>query len=259
MSLENFRRVDYRLDRANGYIPDNLFAKEGDYNGRELLVQLTDGGVETDTTGVQMIFNWKHLQKGHSGNVYFEEEDVVKGKYVVAYPSQMLFAGIVTCYFTVIDGEKITNTKNVTLTVEKGETGELIVAENDFSILQQALIQINQYQNQIDNIKSDLIRQVDELLITEQTKFDELESNYAPQLHAVLQQFNDAMANLTQDSEVITARTSLATGINYDTLALILQAIENRQLVRNLDTGKEYTAVLELSSGQPRLKIEEVI
>ena len=37
MTLENFRRVDYRLDRANGYIPDNLFAKEGDYNGRELL------------------------------------------------------------------------------------------------------------------------------------------------------------------------------------------------------------------------------
>jgi len=43
------------------------------------------------------------------------------------------------------------------------------------------------------------------------------------------------------------------------TEALILQAIENRQLIHNLDTGKEYTAVLELSSGQPRLKIEEVV
>ena len=160
---------------------------------------------------VQVIFNWKHLQKGHSGNVYFEEEDVVKGKYVVAYPSQMLFAGIVTCYFTVIDGEKITNTKNVTLTVEKGETGELIVAENDFSILQDALIQINQYQNEIDTIKADLINQVNNIIDTEQDKFDNLEANYAPQLQAVLAQFNDAMANLTIDSEVITARTSLAT------------------------------------------------
>jgi hypothetical protein len=344
MSLENFRRVDYRLDRANDYIPDNLFAKEGDYDGRELVIQLTNDGTETDTTGVQVIFNWKHLQKGHSGNKYFDEIDLTKGIYKVTYPNEMLFAGYVTSWFTIVDHGKIINTKNnVPLTVEKGETGELIVAENDFTILQQALIQINQYQNEIDTIKQGLIEQIDlfmankeqqltteinqllaqkealideqvalvevsrqniqatdqdlsmqasalinnktdeidqmitakqvllddlhslkeekldNLYATEKAELDQLEANYAPQLQAVLSQFNDAMANLTIDSEIITARTSLATGVSYDSLALILQAIENRQLFHDMDTGKEYITTFEVSDGQPRLKIEEVV
>ncbi|SJZ37778.1 BppU family phage baseplate upper protein [Garciella nitratireducens] len=259
MALDNFRRVDIRLDKANAYIPENLFAKEGDYNGRELLIQLTNGGQETDTTGVQVIFNWKHLQKGHSGSTYFQEEDVTKGKYVVAYPTQMLFAGLVTCWFSVVDNGKITNTKNITLTVEKGDNGDLIVAENDFSILQDALIQINQYQNEIDAIKTDLQVQADNLLATEKAELDDLEANYAPKLQALETQFNDTIENVTVDSEVITARTSLATGISYDTLALILEAIENRQLIHDPVEGKFYIETIEIVDGKEMTKIEEVM
>ena len=181
----------------------------------------------------------------------------------------MMFAGKVSCFITVIDNEKITNTRNFNVTVEAGVDGNLIVAENDFSILQQALVQINEYQLQIDNIKADLIRQVNNLIDIEGEKldqlyrdkeaiFNDLEVDYAPQLQAVLAQFNNAMANLTQDSEVIAARTSLATGIDYTSLALILQAIEQRQVIADLDTNKKYVTNLEVSEGQPRLKIEVI-
>jgi len=268
--LDNFRRVDFRLNKANDYIPDNFFAKEGDYNGRELVVQITNGSVVTETQGIQLILNWKHLNKGHSGNKYFEELDITKGIYKVSYPTQMLFAGKVSCFITIVDNEKITNTRNFNLKVEAGADGNLIVAENDFSILQQALIQINQYQNQIDNIKSDLIRQVNNMINSEGDRLDQLyddkkdvflglEQNYAPQLQAVLEQFNNAIANLTEDSEVITARTSLATGIDYDSLALMLQAIEKRQVIADIDNNKKYVTYLEVFKGKPRLKVEEVI
>ena len=259
MALDNFRRVDYRLDKANSYILDNFFAKEGDYDGRELCVQITDGGVEVDTTGIQLIFNWKHLLKGHSGNKYFEPVDETKGIYTVSYPTQMQFAGLVSAFITVVDNSKITNTRNINLKVEAGADGNPIVAENDFSILQEALMQINMYQNQINTILNDIQSSADSLMATEKAELDALEENYAPQLQAVLQQFNDAMANLTQDSEMITARTSLATGKAYGTLALILQAIENRQIVTDPNKNKKYITTLEVFENKPRLRLEEVI
>lgn len=351
MTLDNFRRVDICIGKANDYIADNLFAKEGDYNGRELVVQITDGAVVVDTTGVQLIFNWKHLSEGHSGALRFEEKDVTKGIYVVAYPSQMLFEGTVACWLTIIDNGKITNTKNITLKVEKGINDELVVAENDFTILQQALIEINMYKNQIDNIKQDLINQIDvfmankevsltqdintllsqkenlideqitlistsrsniqqtegeladraanlisdktqemddlislkqtelddlhvakgakldnlftsketkldDLFISEKAIFDNLEANYAPQLQGVLAQFNDAMANLTIDSEVITARTSLETGKSYNNLNLRLSDIENKNIIEN--NNKKHIIKFEVIEGRPRIKMEEI-
>ena len=259
MALDKFRRVDYRIDSANSHALDNFFAKEGDYDGRELCVQITNGGVETDTTGIQLIFNWKHLLKGNSGNRYFSPVDETKGIYTVSYPTQMQFAGLVNAYITIVDNGKITNTRNINLKVEAGADGNLIVAENDFSILQEALMQINMYQNQINTILADIQTSADSLLATEKAELDALELNYAPQLQAVLSQFNDAMANLTVDSEVITARTSLSTGKGYGTLALILQAIEGRQIVNDLDTNEKYTMTLEVFEGKPRLNIKEVI
>lgn len=270
MALDSFRRVDFRLNKANDYIPDNFFAKEGDYNGRELVVQITNGSVVTETQGIQMILNWKHLNKGHSGNKYFEGLDITKGIYKVSYPTQMLFAGKVSCFITIVDNEKITNTRNFNLKVEAGADGNLIVAENDFSILQQALIQINQYQNQIDNIKSDLIRQVDELLNTEQTKFDELyenekeefdylQANYAPLLQSLQSQFDNVIANVTVDSELIAVRSSGATGKSYDSAGTRIDDVENRQIIKNIDDGNIRVGFLEVENGRPRLRIEEVI
>ena len=270
MTLENFRRVDLKLNKANDYIPDNFFAKEGDYNGRELVVQITDNCVVTDTTGIQLIFNWQHLGQGHKGSLYFDEIDLSKGIYSVHYPTQMMFVGKVSAFITVVDGNKITNTRNFNLTVGPGGDDSLIVAENDFSILQQALIQINQYQNQIDNIKSDLIRQVDELLNTEQSKFDELydnekeefdylQANYAPLLQSLQSQFDNVIANVTVDSELIAVRSSGATGKSYDSAGNRIDDVENRQIIKNIDDGNIRVGFLEVENGRPRLRIEEVI
>lgn len=100
---------------------------------------------------------------------------------------------------------------------------------------------------------------LDQLYDDKKDVFLGLEQNYAPQLQAVLEQFNNAIANLTEDSEVITARTSLATGIDYDSLALMLQAIEKRQVIADIDNNKKYVTYLEVFKGKPRLKVEEVI
>lgn len=270
MALDSFRRVDFRLNKANDYIPDNFFAKEGDYNGRELVVQITNGSVVTETQGIQLILNWKHLNKGHSGNKYFEELDITKGIYKVSYPTQMLFAGKVSCFITIVDNEKITNTRNFNLKVEAGADGNLIVAENDFSILQQALIQINQYQNQIDAIKADLVNQFDqlhdtqearlnELYDSEKEEFDYLQANYAPLLQSLQSQFDNVIANVTIDSELIAVRSSGATGKSYDSAGNRIDDVENRQIIKNIDNGEIRVGFLEIENGRPRLRIEEVI
>lgn len=151
MTLDKFRRIDLRLDKAYGYIPDNQFAKQGDYNGVELVVQLADNGVVKDQSGTQLLFKWGHNQRKNSGQKYFEALDLSQGVFKVTYPTQMLFEGTVTATIHIIQDGNIIPTRNFTLRVEKDPTNDnLVVAENDFSVLQEALLQVNEWNGKFE-------------------------------------------------------------------------------------------------------------
>src|SRR5699024_6598884 len=138
----------------NDYQLETQFAKEGDYNGRELVVQITNAGEVSNQTGVSLNLGWHHDDVGNSGLDPFAVVDASNGVFKITYPTEMLIAWDVTASIQVLDGEKITLTRNFKITVEKNPvTEDAIVSENSFTVLQEALKTVNQYDSRIANVE----------------------------------------------------------------------------------------------------------
>lgn len=143
-----------QINRANDYQIETQFAKEGDYNGRELVVQITDAGEVSNQNGVSLNLGWHHNSAGNSGLDPFSVVDASKGIFKITYPTEMLIAGDVTASIQILDGEKITLTRNFKITVEKNPISEdAIVSENSFSVLQEALKTVNGYDGRIAGVE----------------------------------------------------------------------------------------------------------
>ena len=70
-------------------------------------------------------------------------------------------------------------------------------------------------------------------------------------VQSIKNDFDTVIANATVDSEVILARGGFGT---------LRERLNDRDKnLRDLDTGKNYMVIMEISQGKPRLKIEEVI
>lgn len=146
-----------QINRANDYQIETQFAKEGDYNGRELVVQITNAGEVSSQTGVSLNLGWYHNDAGNSGLDPFTAVDASKGIFKITYPTEMLIAGDVTASIQVLDGEKITLTRNFKITVEKNPLNEdAIVSENSFTVLQEALKTVSRYDSRIANVEADI-------------------------------------------------------------------------------------------------------
>lgn len=253
MALDNFRKIQIILNRADEPIYRKLIASEGDRNGRELEVQLTNHYVLADLPGVKLRLYWKHSKLGNQGIEPFQAVDSSKGLFKVTYPNTMLNVGNVNCSIEIQDGNKFTRTRTFTVLVEgSGFNAQTAIASDDYQALNEALIKIQKYQTQIDSIKADLVRQGENLIGSERTKFEQLFNEIQPQMDGLEQQFNDAMANLTQDSEVIAGRTSTTTGESYSTIGKRLDEMEVMTVLEN------HKAYFEIKDGRPRLRLEEI-
>lgn len=259
MSLENFRKVRIQLHRADEPILHKLVAKEGDYNGRELEVQLTNRYVLENQQDVTLRLYWRHLKHGNQGIENFEAVEVEKGLFKVNYPSSMLSAGLVQSWIQIQDGNKLITTNNFIITVEgSGFDAQTAIASDDYMALSEALIKINQYQSEIDAIKLNLENQVDAIIRSNQNDFNLMKEEYEPLLIGLQNQFDDVMANLTVDSELIATRSSTTTGRSYTAAGNRLDEMEERQIIHNLDTNKRNIMSIEVKEGRPRIRLEEV-
>ncbi|WP_373781147.1 hypothetical protein [Jeotgalibaca porci] len=155
MTLENFRAVNLKIDRANGSFLSDQFAKAGDYNGRRLVVQLSNAGVVGDLTGVDVNLGWQHDTLKNTGLDPFEPVDLTQGIFEIYYPKEMLTNGNVTALIQIIENDHITETKNFKIKVEKSVIDEdTIVSENSFTVLQDALLTVNRYDSRIANVEN---------------------------------------------------------------------------------------------------------
>ena len=57
---DEFYYQPIRIDTINTRIYADIVAKEGDANGRGLLLTLTENGLMKDTTGITLILKWEH-------------------------------------------------------------------------------------------------------------------------------------------------------------------------------------------------------
>lgn len=143
MSLDNFRSDFRKIDKINQSYIEPLYAKQGDYNGRDLIVQITDGGEVKDQTGVTLNLGWKHESIGNSGLEPFSVLDVSQGMFKVSYPTELLNPGRVSGVIQIIEDGKIGHTFNVTIVVDKNPIDETaVVSDNAFTTLQDALLRV---------------------------------------------------------------------------------------------------------------------
>lgn len=141
---DDFYHKHITIDRADTRIVEDFFAKEGDANSRGMIVQLTERGVELDTTGVILRLQWQHLSVGNDGFNDFEVVDATKGIYKLTYSSAMLNTGKVEAMIRIQDGTAFYGTRNFFINVERMAGSEdSIVGSNDYSSLQKALSAIS--------------------------------------------------------------------------------------------------------------------
>ena len=163
---DEFYYQPIRIDTINTRVFADLIAKEGDANGRGLLVTLTENGSMKDTTGITLILKWEHTSVGNQGLDNFEAVDPSKGLYKITYPTEMLNRGTVRAFIQIIDSGKLAGVRNIEITVDRGVGDDTAIASsNSFTALAQALIDVTN-----------------------------LESTYAPRLLAVEQQLSEADA-----------------------------------------------------------------
>lgn len=188
MTLENFRAVNLKIDRANGSFLSDQFAKAGDYNGRRLVVQLSNAGVVGDLTGVDVNLGWQHDTLKNTGLDPFEPVDLTQGIFEIYYPKEMLTNGNVTALIQIIENDHITETKNFKIKVEKSVIDEdTIVSENSFTVLQDALLTVNRYDSRIANVENSKV---------DKSTFEQSTNNLTAQLQQTEQNLSSQLAHM---------------------------------------------------------------
>ena len=147
---DSFYYQELRIDTINTRVFADLVAKEGDANGRGLLVTLTENGLMKDTTGITLILKWEHTSVGNQGLDNFEAVDPSKGLYKITYPTEMLNRGTVRAFIQIIDSGKLAGVRNIEITVDRGVGDDTAIASSDsFTALAQALIDVNSNKSEL--------------------------------------------------------------------------------------------------------------
>ena len=147
---DSFYYQPVQIDTINTRVNADLFAKEGDANGRGMVVQITENGIIKDTTGITLRLQWSHLSVGASGFTEFEVVDATKGLYKLIYPTSMLHRGRVEAFIRITDNGILSGTRNLSITVERMVgSDETIEASDDFSALQTALTRLSVWEGTI--------------------------------------------------------------------------------------------------------------
>ena len=147
---DSFYYQPVQIDTINTRVNADLFAKEGDANGRGMVVQITENGIIKDTTGITLRLQWSHISVVASGFTDFEVVDATKGLYKVKYPTSMLHRGRVEAFIRITDNGILSGTRNLMITVERMVgSDETIEAADDFSALQTVLTRLSTWETTI--------------------------------------------------------------------------------------------------------------
>lgn len=179
-----------QLDTINERFNKVPTAKEGDANGRGMIVVLTENGLVKNTTGVSLLFKWEHTRiAGAQGLEDFEPLDLTKGEYIVTYPAEMNHEGYVKAEIRIIDNGKYAGSRNMKIQVEPSVGDDTAMeSSNQFSALVTALLQVNSWNTTIDG---KIVDWEADMAATKQLYIDnmeEVEATYPQELLSISQQ-----------------------------------------------------------------------
>lgn len=214
-----------QLDTVNERFSGVLTGKEGDANGRGLIVVLTENGLVKDTTGISLLLKWAHTSGTSQGLDDFTALDLTKGEYMITYPTEMNHEGFVKAEVRIIDNGKYVGSRNMKINVEPS-VGDDTAAEssNSFTALVSALLQVNSWNTTIDG---KVVAWEADMAATKQLYIDnmeEIEATYPQELLSLTSQL--AETNILS-AEAVSKADAMASGSPkgiYATLALLQAA-----------------------------------
>ena len=242
---DSFYYQPVQIDTINTRVNADLFAKEGDANGRGMVVQITENGIIKDTTGITLRLQWSHMLVGTSGFTEFEVVDATKGLYKLQYPTSMLHRGNVEAFIRITDNDRLSGTRNLLITVERMVgSDEAIAAADDYTALQTALTRLSIWEaaisGKVDTWEADMEA-------TKQLYIDTLndaEGPYSQELVALQGQ----LADKADESALLSVEQQLA------------QAPSQRQNHYYVGATQKYTTITAaynqwLADGRPKATI----
>ena len=208
---DEFYYQPVQIDTINTRVNADLFAKEGDANGRGMVVQITENGIIKDTTGITLRLQWSHISVGVSGFTDFEVVDATKGLYKVKYPTSMLHRGRVEAFIRITDNGILSGTRNLMITVERMVgSDEMIEASDDFSALQTALTKLSAWEEtisgKVDTWESDMAATKQMYIDT----MNDVEATYPQELLSLGSQLADKATKDELSQELLSLGSQLA-------------------------------------------------
>jgi len=164
----NFYYQPLKIDSINTKVYGDFIAKEGDANGRGLLVTLTENGLQKDTTGITLNLKWAHTTVSGLQNLDpFEAVDLTKGLYKITYPTDMLRKGKVDAFIQIIDSGKLIGSRNIKINVEATVGDDTAIeSSNEFRALASALVEVQGWNARIDAVEADFIQRANDMEAT---------------------------------------------------------------------------------------------
>ena len=201
---DEFYYQPIRIDTINTRVFADIVAKEGDANGRGLLLTLTENGLMKDTTGIALNLKWEHTSVGNQGLDNFEAVDLSKGLYKITYPTEMLNRGKIRAFIQIIDSGKLAGTRNIEITVDRGVGDDIAIASSDsFSALASALIEVQSWNDRIDDVEQDFIDRANNLDATYPTRLVSVEQQLADRVDELaLLSLSNQLAETVEDVEL---------------------------------------------------------
>lgn len=201
---DSFYYQKLRIDTINTRVFADLVAKEGDANGRGLLLTLTENGLMKDTTGIALNLKWEHTSVGNQGLDNFDAVDLSKGLYKITYPTEMLNRGKIRAFIQIVDSGKLAGTRNIEITVDRGVGDDIAIASSDsFSALASALIEVQSWNDRIDDVEQDFIDRANNLDATYPTRLVSVEQQLADRTDELaLLSLSNQLAQTAEDVEL---------------------------------------------------------
>lgn len=196
--LNEFRKTNITWDKATQKIHETIAAHGSDNNGRTLVVKVVNGlnpqdyseGIVEDLTGASLSLYWETSDKKKNGLDVFTPLNATKGEFELFYTTGMLSnPGILNCVLVLTDsvGKVVSDWFKINIIRPIDE--DAIEADNSFTALTQALIDVSN-----------------------------LEQNYAPrlndltaQLQQTEQELSSQLAHKAEQSDLIVERERINT------------------------------------------------
>ena len=213
MALDNFRKVNITLNKANQRVLETQIAKVGDANGRELVVQITNNGVIEDQTGTTLKLNWQH-ENGKQGSTNFSVLDIKTGRFSVFYPKEMLYKGKVNASIEIISNGQITNSMNFKIIVQAD------VFDGEAGTVNGVFISLADVNKKLDDREKEY-KELKERQTSVETKFDAVQQELtekdvisAPEIIAARSGFDTLDERLTTTEQEVNEKISNIVSVN---------------------------------------------